>query len=50
MLEGTWKLVRGEQNGQDESEEDVRRSTLEIVGDQHTVTVGDAPMKGTHKL
>lgn len=50
MIEGSWKLIGGEQNGQDEPEEDIQRSTLEIVGNQHTVTVGDAVMKGTHKL
>ena len=50
MIEGTWKLIGGEQNGQEEPEEDVKRSTLEIVGNQHTVCVGDAVMKGTHKL
>ena len=50
MIEGTWKLISGEQNGQDEPAEDVKNSKLEIIGDQHTVTVGDAVMKGTHKL
>ena len=50
MLEGTWKLMSGEQNGQDESAEDVKNSKLEIIGDQHCVTVGEAVMKGTHKL
>ena len=50
MLEGTWKLIRGETNGQEEPAEDIERSTLVIVGNQHTVTVGDAVMKGTHKL
>ena len=50
MIEGTWKMIAGEQNGQDEPEDDIQRSTLEIVGDQHTVTVGDAILTGTHTL
>lgn len=50
MIEGTWNMISGEQNGQDEPEADIQRSTLEIVGDQHTVTVGDAVLKGTHTL
>lgn len=50
MLEGTWEMIRGEQNGQDEPEEDIKRSTLKIEGNQHTVTVGDAVLTGTHTL
>jgi uncharacterized protein (TIGR03067 family) len=50
MIEGTWKLMSGEQNGQDEPAEDLETARLEIVGNQHSVTVGEAVMKGTHKL
>ena len=50
MIEGTWKLISGEQNGQEEPADDIGRSQLKIVGDQHTVTVGDSVMEGTHKL
>jgi len=50
MIQGTWKMIGGEQNGQDEPAEDIEKSTLEIVGDRHTVTVGAAVLKGTHKL
>lgn len=50
MIEGTWKLIRGEQNGEDEPQEDLPRSSLVIKGDEHTVTIGDAVLKGTHKL
>ncbi len=50
MIEGTWTLMSGEQNGQDEPVEDAKSSRLEIVGDQHSVTVGDLVMKGTHTL
>lgn len=50
MLEGTWKMIRGEQEGLDEPEEVIEMSTLEIAGDQHTVSMGDAVMRGIHKL
>jgi len=50
MLDGTWQMIRGEQNGQEEPQEDIERSSLEIVGDQHTVTIGEAVLKGTHQL
>lgn len=50
MIEGTWSMIGGEQMGQDEPADDIKRSSLKIVGDQHTVTVGDAILKGTHKL
>ena len=50
MIEGTWKLVSGEQNGEVEPAEDLARSSLVIQGDEHTVTIGDAVLKGTHKL
>ena len=49
MIEGTWKLISGEQNGQEEPAEDAKSSRLEIIGNQHCVTVGNAVMKGTHK-
>ncbi len=50
MLDGKWKLVSGEQNGIEEPEEDVQRSALVISGNEHTVSVGAAEMKGTHQL
>ena len=50
MIEGKWKLLRGEQNGQEEPAENIKNSRLEIVGNHHSVTVGDSVMKGTHKL
>ena len=50
ILQGNWKLIGGEANGEAEPEEDIKRSTLEIVGNQHTVTVGDAVMEGTHVI
>lgn len=50
MIEGIWKMIAGEQNGLDEPEDDLNRSTLEIVGNRHTVTVGDAVLTGTHQL
>ncbi|TWU27648.1 hypothetical protein [Bythopirellula polymerisocia] len=50
MIEGTWKRMSGEQNGLDEPVEEVERARLEIVGNQHIITVGEKGMKGTHKL
>lgn len=50
MIEGTWKLISGEQEGHDEPEEVIKMAKLEITGDQHTVSVGDAVMIGIHKL
>ena len=50
MIEGIWALTSGEQDGQDITEGDLNKSKLEIVGDQHTVTLGDVILKGTHKL
>ena len=50
MIEGTWKLISGEQNGEAEPQEDLERSSLVIEGNQHTVTIGEAVLKGTHTL
>lgn len=50
MLEGKWTLISGEQDGQDISDSDCQKSTLEIAGDRHTVALGDEIRKGTHTL
>ena len=50
MIEGTWKLIGGEQEGKPEPQEELERSKLVIEGDMHTVTIGDAVLKGTHTL
>jgi uncharacterized protein (TIGR03067 family) len=50
MIEGTYKLIRGEQNGEAEPEEDIDRSRLEIDGNRHIVTIGDAVLEGAHTL
>ncbi len=50
MIEGTWDLIGGEQNGEAEPAEDLERSSLIIEGDRHTVTIGDAVLMGTHAL
>ena len=50
MIEGRWELIGGEQNGEDEPQEDLARSSLVIEGNHHTVTIGDAVLKGTHTL
>jgi uncharacterized protein (TIGR03067 family) len=50
MLTGKWRLLRGEQNGEEETQEVRDRSNLEIEGDRHTVTFGDVVLAGTHSL
>ncbi len=50
MIEGTYHLIRGEQNGQPEPDEDIERSRLDIDGDRHVVTIGDAVLQGSHTL
>ena len=50
MIEGKWTLIDGEQDGQDISDADLQQSTLEIVGNVHTVNLGDDVLKGTHIL
>ena len=50
MIEGKWTLTSGEQDGQDISDADCQQSSLEIGGNEHTVTLGDDVLKGTHKL
>lgn len=50
MIEGKWTLIGGEQDGQDIPDADIQQSTLEIVGNEHTVNLGDDALKGTHTL
>ncbi len=50
MIEGKWKLVGGEQDGQELSEADCQGGTLEVVGNQHTVQLPHGCLKGTHTL
>jgi uncharacterized protein (TIGR03067 family) len=50
MFEGKWTLTSGEQDGQDISDADCQQSSLEIVGNEHTVMLGDDVLKGTHTL
>jgi uncharacterized protein (TIGR03067 family) len=47
---GTWTLASGEKDGEPLPEQDIKNSKLVIVGDTHTVQVGDMTLKGTHKL
>jgi len=49
-LEGTWVMVSGEAKGEKLSEQTVKNATLTIVGDKHTVKVGEDTLIGTHKL
>ena len=50
MIDGTWKLTGGEQDGHDIPDTEIQRSTLEIVGNKHSVNLGDNLLKGTHTL
>jgi uncharacterized protein (TIGR03067 family) len=50
MIEGTWKLIGGEQDGEDLTHADLQQSDLKIVGDSHTVALGDDVFKGTHTI
>ncbi len=50
MIEGNWKLIAGERDGQEIPDDDQQQSTLEIVGNQHSVKLGDDVLKGTHLL
>src|SRR4051794_10369893 len=49
-LDGTWTMVRGEQEGKPLSNDVVHGARLTIEGDKHTVKVGDVTIVGTHKL
>ncbi len=50
MIEGNWRLVSGEQDGEEISSADIEDSTLQIVGDSHVVTVAGVVRKGTHTI
>jgi uncharacterized protein (TIGR03067 family) len=49
-LEGTWGMVSGEAKGEKLPESIVKNAKLTIVGDKHTVKVGEDNIIGTHKL
>lgn len=49
-LEGAWVMVSGEDKGEKLPEEVVKKAKLTIVGDKHTVKVGEDTIIGTHKL
>jgi uncharacterized protein (TIGR03067 family) len=50
MIDGTWKLTGGQQDGRDLTDADLQLSSLLIEGDRHTVRVGQEVMQGTHTL
>jgi uncharacterized protein (TIGR03067 family) len=50
MIEGKWKLVSGETDGQEIPDSDLQNSTLEIVEDRHQVQLGEEAIEGTHEL
>ena len=49
-LEGTWGMVSGEAKGEKLPESTIKSAKLTIVGDKHTVKVGEDTIIGTHKL
>lgn len=49
-LEGTYTMVSGEQKGEKLSDQVVKNAKLTIVGDKHSVKVGDDTIIGTHKV
>ena len=49
-LEGTWVMVAGEEKGEKVPEKRLKIATMTIVGDKHTVKVGEESFVGTHKL
>ena len=49
-LEGQYILVKGETNGKEVPEEILKNSLLTIVGNKHTVKVGDVKIVGTHSV
>ena len=49
-LEGTWGMVSGEAKGEKLPESTVKSAKLTIVGDKHTVKIGEDTIIGTHKL
>ena len=49
-FEGTWVLVKGEQEGKPIPEDVLKDAKLVIAGNVHTVKVGEDTFKGTHKV
>lgn len=49
-LEGSWLLVSGESKGEALPEKILKNAKLTIVGDKHTVELGEDTIVGTHRL
>jgi uncharacterized protein (TIGR03067 family) len=49
-LDGTWTMVRGEQDGKPLADDVVHAARLTIVGNKHNVKVGEETFVGTHRL
>ncbi len=50
MLQGTWLMVSGVDNGKKLDEDFVKKSKLVVKGDRHTVTLGIQTIDGSQKL
>ena len=49
-FEGTWTMVKGEQDGKPLDPETIKTAKLIVRGNHHTVIVGNDKMVGTHHL
>jgi uncharacterized protein (TIGR03067 family) len=49
-MEGTWKIVSWEQDGQAVSEEDVKKAVMTVKGDRFTLTTPQQTTEGSLKL
>jgi uncharacterized protein (TIGR03067 family) len=49
-LEGTYKMVRGEEGGQPLADEIVKTAKLTITGNKHIVQLGKETINGTHTV
>src|SRR5262249_45019185 len=49
-LQGTWKLVSGEQEGEAMAEDGLKAAKLTVTGDKFSIKLGDFEGDGTQKL
>jgi uncharacterized protein (TIGR03067 family) len=49
-LDGTWKLVSGEADGQVFGDDDLKGASLVMNGNKHMAKVADQTFDGTHKV
>lgn len=49
-LNGTYRMIKGEEGGQPLDPQIVRTAKLVLNGDEHVVTLGNETIRGRHKL